>query len=149
MDIVEAIRPGEVTVKVEGEVEEERPEGVRPNSVLVIYDSPEVDFQFSIVDFQHNGSHYLPSKAGDRATNYTLSVDRSNLDEEAFEPPREGVKAIGELSDGRICGHLYPSIFHGAVLPAYNEWRHRRGLEWGETWGTSSRKYDYRPYSIR
>lgn len=149
MDFVKGINSGDVTVRVEGEIQESRPDGVRPRSIFVTYNSPGVKFQFSILEFHHNGSHYLPSKSGNKGSSYTLSVDRSNLNDAAFDEPDIGDKSLAELPDDRICGLLYPCLFHAAVLPAYNEWRYRRGLEWGETWGESSRKDDYRPYSIR
>lgn len=149
MDPLPTIDSGQVTVQVEGEIKTDRPDGIRPKSIFVRYDSAAIDFQFSILEFHHNGTHYVPSKTGTEGSSYSISVDRSNLPSEAFEDPEYNDESIAELSDIRICGILYPSLFHGAVLPAYNEWRYRRDLEWGESWGSSSRKYDYRPQSIK
>lgn len=136
---------GRAIARIEGKVQAERPEGVRPNSILVIFDSPGIDFQFSILEFYHNGTHYLPSKTGETGSSYVLDTDRSKLPDPS---ENSSGKALENYSDEELCGLLYPKLFHGVVMPAYNEWRYRNNLEWGETWNTGDR-YDYRPYSIR
>jgi hypothetical protein len=147
-DILDELKPGNVTVRVEGYVETERPEGVRPKSIFVVYNSPSVDFQYSISEFNHNGEHYVPSKAG-RSTSYRINVSRSELPDSAFKTKENLDGALADLSDNGICGLLYTLLYHDTVLPAYNEWRHRNDLSWGESWGERSRQDNYKPYSLR